>query len=41
VVKRWVIMSAVLPAVNMRKRPSLSCSAQESTELVGSSKITS
>src|ERR1035441_2835719 len=41
VVKRWVIMSAVLPAVRVRKRPSQSCSAQESIELVGSSKITS
>jgi len=40
-VKRWVIMSAVLPAVNMRNRPGQSCSAQESIERVGSSKITS
>jgi hypothetical protein len=40
-VKRCVIISAVLPSVRALKRPSQSCSAQESIELVGSSRITS
>jgi hypothetical protein len=41
VVKRWVIMSAVLPSVRVRERLSQSCSAHESVALVGSSRMTS
>ena len=40
VVKRWVIIIAVRPATNSRKRDIHSASAQESIALVGSSKRT-